>query len=189
MSAWYPMSAMSYFRALSATLLSAATTFSLVSASGCGTSAVGVGECRDIEQARCRAGKSCGLIDDVEACERYYRDHCLHGLAVKPPGGGSVSECVRVIEAAGQCAAENREARLSSCETKVTNPRRDLVLACDVVAHPERATECAFLTNVPIGDDGAAGASAGGANSSGASDSDAGQPGAPGTTMGGAAAQ
>jgi hypothetical protein len=152
---------MSYFRSLSATLLSAASTFCLVTASGCGTTAVGVDDCRDIEMARCRAGKSCGMVEDVTACERYYRDHCLHGLAGKPPGATAVAACVQVIEAAGRCAEGDPEARLADCDPEVTAARGGLGGACDVVAHPERASECAFLADLPD-DDGSGGATGSG---------------------------
>ena len=159
---------MSYFRSLSATLLAAAATFSLVTSSGCGTSAVGVDECRDIEQARCRSSASCldtrgnPLIDDVPACERYYRDHCLHGLATKPPAGASVGACLDVIEAAGRCASSDPEAALDCTET-ASRPRANFTRACDLVAHPERAVECAFLLETPDEDpDGSAGQSSGG---------------------------
>ena len=185
--AWYPKCEMSYFRSLSATLLSAAATFSLVTASSCGTAAVGVDECRDIEQARCRASASCldkdgdPLIKDVDACERYYRDHCLHGLAVKPPAGASVSACLDVIETAGRCAKKDPEAALDCTETEST-PRGNFSRACDLVAHPERAVECAFLLEVPDEDpDGGAGQSAGGqagtssGGQSGSSSSESGQ--------------
>ena len=143
---------MSYFRSLSATVLSAAATFSLVTAS-CGTSAVGIDDCRNVEQARCRAGASCldsngaPLIDDVGACERYYRDHCLHGLGVKPPAGASVSACVNVIEAAGRCAKGDPTIALKDCPKTVTEAKPGLAHACDVVTHPELATECAFLSD------------------------------------------
>jgi hypothetical protein len=159
---------MSYFRSLSATLLSAAATFSLVTASSCGTSAVGVDECRDIEQARCRANAYCldargnPLIEDVPACERYYRDHCLHGLAAKPPAGASVAACLDVIEAAGRCAKSDPEAALDCTET-ASSPRGSFVRACDLVAHPERAVECAFLLETPDEEPaGGAGQSSGG---------------------------
>jgi hypothetical protein len=156
---------MSYLRPLSATLLATAASFSLVTASSCGTSAVGVDDCRDIEQARCRASAYCldadgaPLIDDVPACERFYRDHCLHGLAVKPPAGASVSACVQVIEAAGQCAKDDPNATLTDCP--FTDRRAGLTRACDVVTHPERATECSFLLDTDEMS-GAAGQSAGG---------------------------
>jgi hypothetical protein len=176
---------MSYLRALSATLLSAATSFSLVSASGCGTSAMGIDDCRDIQQARCRAGRACGIVDDVPACERYYRDHCLHGLAATPPAGASVAACVDVIEAAGRCASADPESRLVDCNEneQVTDPLPGLSRACDVVKHPELATECAFLTDVPA-DEGSAGQGAGGSSDSGSDATSGGEPAAGGAAAG-----
>jgi hypothetical protein len=179
---------MRFFRSLSATLLSAITTFSLVTASSCGTNAVGVDDCRDIEQARCKAALPCGIVDDVDACDRYYRDHCLHGLATKPPAGASVSACVQVIQAAGRCAKGGADTALSDCSEDVPKPEPGLSKACDVVAHPERASECSFLLDEPPLT-GVAGESAGGQSgepSAGA----AGQSGAAGgeTAQGGAAA-
>jgi hypothetical protein len=145
---------MSYSRSLSATLLSALTTFGIVTASGCGTKAVGIDECRDIERARCRAGAYCGIVDDVPACERYYRDHCLHGLATKPPSGAVVAACVQNIEAAGRCASKGAETPLNACDEDVSPRRGNLRTACDVVAHPELTSECAFLTDTPPVDGG-----------------------------------
>jgi hypothetical protein len=179
---------MSYFRSLSATVLSAAAMFSLVTAS-CGTSALGVDDCRDIEQARCRAQASCvdsngtPLIEDVPACERYYRDHCLHGLAVKPPASASVAACVQVIEAAGQCAKGSPDIALKDCPKGGTDTQPGLTHACDVVAHPELATECEFLSATK-----STGGEPSTDTSSGAS---AGQPTATGgeTAQGGAAAE
>jgi hypothetical protein len=144
-----------------------------VTASGCGTSAVGVDDCRDIENARCEAGAPCGLLDDVEACKRYYRDHCLHGLATAPPAGASVASCVQVIEAAGACAKSDPEALLEDCEAGVPEARSGLSTACDVVLHPERAAECSFLTDVPPEDEGSAGQSSTG-GSGGSDDAEAG---------------
>jgi hypothetical protein len=183
---------MRYLRSFTATLLSAAIAFSLVTASGCGTNAVGVDDCRDIEQARCHAGGRCGIIEDVDACDRYYRDHCLHGLATKPPAGASVSACVQVIEAAGRCAQADPKATLSSCEETVTatEPTESLNTACDVVTHPELATECSFLLDAPPADSGSAGQSAGGQSGTDETPASAGQAGAAGaeTTQGGASA-
>jgi hypothetical protein len=168
--AWYPGDEMSYFRSLSATLLSAAATFSIVTAS-CGTNAVGVDDCRDIEQARCRASASCldadgvPLVQDIAACERYYRDHCLHGFAVKPPAGADVAGCIQLIERAGHCAHEDPESELGCTETASTR-RAGFTRACDVVTHPERASECAFLLDKPDESDGSAGEGSGGQTSS-----------------------
>lgn len=183
---------MSYFRTLSATLLSATATFSIVTASGCGTKAVGVEDCRDIEQARCQTGSSCPdangapLIEDVAACQRYYRDHCLHGLAVKPPGGATVSACVQIIEAAGRCAKDDPNSDLGCTET-TSQPRKGLSKACDVFTHPELTDECSFLLDTPP--EGSAGQSSGGSASSAPPTGDAGQSGAGAgeTAQGGAA--
>ncbi len=152
---------MSYLRSLSAALLSAFGSFSLVTASGCGTAAVGIDDCRDIEKARCRASKACGTVDDVPACERYVRDHCLHGLAGKPPGATAVAACTSVIEAAGRCAEDDPEIALADCEPGVTASGRGLRTACDVVARPERTRECAFLAELPDDDDDGSGGAGG----------------------------
>jgi|SRR5580704_3676561 hypothetical protein len=77
-------------------------------ASGCGTDAVDVDGCRQIEEARCRQLPACGIMPEtpwftsgttVDACVRYYDDACLHGLAVSDPGPAAVSACVAAIEA------------------------------------------------------------------------------------------
>lgn len=181
---------MSYLRSLSATLLSAVTTFSLVSASGCGTSAMGVDDCRDIQTARCRAGKSCGIIDDVPACERYYRDHCLHGLAATPPSGASVAACVNLIDLAGRCAAADPENTLADCDDAITDSLSTRTAVCELVKHPERAAECAFLTDVEQ-PDGTAGQGAGGASGEdeGSMTGEAGGTASAGQSSGGASAQ
>lgn len=159
---WYRIRPMSYSRALSATLLATVTSFSLVTASGCGTAAVGIDDCRDIEQARCHAAAACGFVSDVDACERYYRDHCLHGLPVKPPAGDSVPSCVEVIKAAGRCAEGDPSIELVDCDPAVAEPKSGFTLACDVVSHPERTPECAFLSELPDEEDPGGGGAGGG---------------------------
>ncbi len=119
---------------------------------GCGTAAVGIDVCRDIETARCEAAQYCGRIDDVEACQRYYRDACLHGLGegVEAPTRDVVDACVRTIEKAGQCAKGDRRALLEDCEQEVTADSRGAETACQIVLFPEWATECKFLG--PLGE-------------------------------------
>jgi hypothetical protein len=79
--------------------------------SACGTGAVGVGECRQIEAARCRQAVACGISieppyyssgTDVGACIRFYDTACLHGLTVADPGASAVNACVAAIES-GDC--------------------------------------------------------------------------------------
>jgi hypothetical protein len=135
------------------TLFSAVFAFTLVSSSGCGTNAVGVDQCRDIEEARCTGALSCGIITDVDTCKRFYRDQCLHGLAVASPGTAAVSACVATINAAGVCAMADAGTPLKECGT-VSASAPGAKTACDIISSPELAAECAFL--VPGADAGTA---------------------------------
>lgn len=129
-------------------LFSAACAFALVSSTGCGTDARGVDDCREIEQARCEAAKSCGIISNVASCQRFYRDQCLHGLSVASPGSAKVKACVATIRAAGLCAAQaaGSDPELSACDPAIEEAP-SLSTACDLVREPERAESCAFLAS------------------------------------------
>ena len=128
-------------------LLSAVCAFTLVSATGCETDAQGIDDCREIEQARCEAAAQCGLVSDVPACQRFYRDQCLHGLPVSSPGSVKVRECVTAIKAAGLCAEQAGDSNtlLRDCDPPVTEGARVLT-TCALVKEPEKASECSFLT-------------------------------------------
>jgi hypothetical protein len=83
--------------------------FAPLGAGGCGTDAIGVGDCKQIEEARCRAAAKCPAIplgnvyytsgNAVDACIRFYDVACLHGLEVNDPGAPAVAACVAAIEA------------------------------------------------------------------------------------------
>lgn len=135
---------MSAFRSLCAAVASAVTTFLVVHSSGCGTDAVGVDECRKIEEARCEAGVPCGVVDDADACKRFYRDQCLHGMQnAEKPGDPAVNKCIATIKAAGRCAAAEVE-NLADCPEPPT-AGTTLTKVCDVVLEPELVVECDFL--------------------------------------------
>lgn len=124
---------------------------------GCSTGAVGVDDCRAIEQVRCEEAVACGTIEDVEACRRYYRNHCLHGLAVESrPPTDERDECITAIRRAGVCAREQgADTPLDSCDEgppAEALPEETLQTTCDVVARPWDVTACAFLN--PVRDDG-----------------------------------
>jgi hypothetical protein len=142
-------------------LVSALTAFGLTGG-GCTTDAVGIDACRDIETARCEAAQYCGRIEDVEACQRFYRDHCLHGLAegVSEPAADAVADCVATIEKAGECAKGDRFARLEDCP-QVTREDDGATFACQIVLFPEWSAECSFLGKrgdlPPFGDGGTPG--------------------------------
>lgn len=107
-------------------------------AGGCGTDAYGVGECKQIEEARCRAAAKCPEIplgninhtsgSDVDACIRFYDIACMHGLEVPDPGATSVNKCVSAIQALDGGSA-----------------------SCTVVEQPWLAKDCAWLapSNIP----------------------------------------
>jgi hypothetical protein len=116
---------------------------------GCGTKAVGMTECRDIEFARCQAGVSCGLVRDVEACKQHYQDHCLHGLAVDDvPRQNKIKDCVDAITAAGTCAKRHgRKATPKQCGDDFSDS--DAKRICDIVDEPEQAAQCTFLIPDP----------------------------------------
>jgi hypothetical protein len=117
---------------------------------GCGTDAVGVEECREIEQARCEVALPCRTERefDVAGCKAFYRDHCLHGLRLEEaPGEQTVKRCVRAIRAAGACAAQQgAETAISACgEPELAAAADEELTTCSVLDAPERVAACAFL--------------------------------------------
>jgi len=156
--------------------------FGLLSPSaGCGTKAVGVDACRAVEQARCEAVASCPSpygVEDVEACQRFYRDHCLHGLDVDDePSDTAVKRCVAAVEAAGRCAAEDPEATPADCDDTALRLTPDAAAGasvCELLDRPELMADCAFLIESGDDDDGSAGAAG--------SDGESGEAGAGGET-------
>jgi hypothetical protein len=156
-------------RSVFATAAAALYAFVIVTASGCGPDAVGVDECRQIEQARCEAGADCGLVKDLDACKRFYRDHCLHGMTLEgAPRKTSVDRCVGAIRSVGTCGKTNTATADCSPISGVTT----LSAPCDAVDRPEDIPACSFLVEKeqPAADASGADA-AGGASNDGATDS------------------
>jgi hypothetical protein len=158
-------------------LAASAFGLSVALGAGCGPDAVGVDDCRKIENARCEAASHCGdrfTITDVDECQRFYRNQCLHGLATaKSPGTGQVAGCVRIIQTAGSCAAQNSpKTPLAACGDGALASETDpaLVDVCKVVESPELTAECSFLSGTAAtgGSGGSAGASEGGTSTGGA---------------------
>ncbi len=132
--------ARSWFWLLASSALPAA-----LGAWSCGTDAVGIEACREIEYARCEAAVHCGLIEDSAACKTYFHDHCLHGVRLEEsPSRGAVNRCVRVLEAAGRCADdEGQNATIDECDDELSDA--DASKACDIIDEPQLAPDCAFL--------------------------------------------
>lgn len=134
--------------ALAAT--SALGSFALVSSPGCGTDAKGIEDCRDIEQARCDALAACGTVSDVGECQRFYHDHCLHGLPLAPPQRAEVDQCVAAIQSLGACARLDRQVKVRDCLVDTTGAS----LVCEALQFPEKVNACAFLTGKPVSSSG-----------------------------------
>lgn len=149
----------------------------ILAPASCGTNAKGIEDCRSIELARCEASAPCGVITDVDACQRFYRDHCLHGLAVNPPGSDVINACVAAIRAAGACAASPDGV---DCPPPSTPDD-----ACYVVQHPEKLSACSFLRTTT--DEGEGGSSGADGSSTGGSNGEGGSPDASGGTAGSSA--
>jgi hypothetical protein len=125
---------------------------------GCGSGAIDVQACQEIETARCNQAPKCPAIDleppystsgtDVQACIRFYQVACLHGLTESPPTGQSVSECVD---------------RINSAEGDA---------ACSIIEEPWSVDACAWL-NPPALPEASTDASDAGDAASDASSSDA----------------
>ena len=117
---------------------------------GCTTTAKGVDDCREIERARCAAAGACDVgIDtkaDQEACERFARDNCLHGLAAPVPRRSELDSCLAAIAAAGDCSGKGVKTLAATCKIPTTDPQ---TTACQVVEDPELATACTFLLKEP----------------------------------------
>jgi hypothetical protein len=116
-------------------------------AGSCGTDAVGVSECREVEEARCDAAVSCGY-GDVQECRRFYRDHCLHGVALEQVDNVQVDQCVAQLQNAGQCAAEQPGVAPADCARPIET-QTSVATVCEVVLRTELATACAFLVPAP----------------------------------------
>lgn len=153
-----------------------ALAFVATTGAGCGVSAVGVDDCRQIEQTRCDYAPVCGISNDVDACKRFYRDQCLHGLSGGQPSRLELNTCLDTIRAAGACAKQGKDTPLDSSSC-VPDSQNGPMKACDVIASPELTVECAFLAEVPVqpyeGGDGNDAADTGSAGASGDAGSDA----------------
>jgi hypothetical protein len=136
-------------RCLAALVPWTAAVVAAVALEACNTSAVGIGECRDIESARCAAARGCadGIDSDKTQaeCERFARDNCLHGMPIaNAPAQSEVNACIAELQAAGACASAHGATTLAgACNLKGT--LKSGVTACAVVENPEYSSECAFL--------------------------------------------
>ncbi len=102
-----------------AALLGLVAIVALVPMAACSSSGVGIGVCRQVEEALCRQAGACNIPlttpnftsgSAVDACIEYYDDQCFHGLVVgNNPPAASVNACIAAIQ--------------KSCSFPVTSPQ------------------------------------------------------------------
>ena len=130
----------------------------------CGTDAAGISACRQIEQHRCNIVAGCPGVNfedtaDITACELFYRDQCLHGVADgAAPGDDQVAACITALDQARSC--QDASTTVAEC-TSPPETAADVSpqsTGCDLLFHPEGLLACDFL--LPTSEnDGAGGAS------------------------------
>ncbi|WP_437321335.1 hypothetical protein [Sorangium sp. So ce385] len=147
----------------------------------CGTAAVGIDACRQIETARCEAAAACpawvGSADadeKVDACVEFVWDQCLHGIEnagtednpAPEPTASQIQACVDAIGATRKCAADN-VASMAECSAAPPADGADGALSpCEVITERAHALKaCAFVVRPP---DAGGGAGDGGGGSAGA---------------------
>jgi hypothetical protein len=119
----------------------------------CSSGAVDVSACQSIETARCQVAPACPanftlttspLPDGnaVDACIRFYKDQCLHGLVTTVvPSSVAVGNCVSAILSAGPAA------------TRARAEGDDAAVPCGFIAEPQNYPVCTFLNGVDAGED------------------------------------
>jgi hypothetical protein len=122
----------------------------------CGTDAVGVDACREIETARCNAAAACGYTEaEITTCTEFYRDQCLHGLQnpAGDPSSSDVEACIAAIKAVQQCAAAGA-ATMADCPEAPLVPGADPATApCTIITDKVHLlADCKFV--VPDADGG-----------------------------------
>lgn len=151
-------------------------------APGCGTDAVGIEACRQVEAARCEVAPVCvGFADapaieteqQVQNCREFYRDHCLLGLEniEADAGQGEIDSCVKAIRATADCQ-DPKKSTMALCGVPLRDGLDPEVAPCEVLQKPHWLQSCRWLDpNRKISS--AAGGDGGGGGAGGAGGADA----------------
>jgi hypothetical protein len=143
------------------------TCFGAALVSSCGSDAVGVDACRQIEAARCEAAQVCPMntINLIE-CKNFYHDQCLHGIEnsdVSDGGDGTddpaidqVTACVGAIQMLQGCIKAGEKTMAACNKALVLNTAYDPTIAaktpCDVLeGEPEALEACSFVIPTDAG--------------------------------------
>jgi hypothetical protein len=124
----------------------------------CGTDAVAVDACRQIETARCNAAPACSPGFDVTGCTRFYRDECLVGLANADAGDVTalIQPCIAALQACTPDAAAEAGCPGQALHAGATCANTDGGViaeptACDILMHcPDILEACHFVAALPV---------------------------------------
>jgi hypothetical protein len=156
---------------------------------GCGTDAVGIEACRQVETARCDIAPACAGFDgsanlkteeQVKNCREFYRDHCLLGLenTKADPGQGDIDACVKAIKTTAKCA-DPKKSEAGACGVALREGVDPTVQPCEVLQNPHWLQACKWLDKnkqIKVGDgsgEGGGGGAGGGTPSLSGADSSA----------------
>ncbi|WP_437948161.1 hypothetical protein WME98_47035 [Sorangium sp. So ce296] len=144
----------------------------------CGTAAVGIGACRQIETARCEAAAACpawvGSADadeKVDACVEFVWDQCLHGIEnagtednpAPEPTESQIQACVDAVGATRKCAADNVASMAECSAAQLADGADGAISPCEVITKRAHALKaCAFVVKPPTGAGGGSGDGGGG---------------------------
>ncbi|MFO0757666.1 MAG: hypothetical protein U0359_14310 [Byssovorax sp.] len=129
----------------------------LTASSGCGSDAVGVEACRQIEKARCGALQAC-VSDpntgakygqaDTDQCSAFYQDQCLVGIqndVSAAPTDAQAKACVDAINAVRDCANAGK-ATVGDCGVGLASGADPGLSPCAVITGAaEQLGACAFV--------------------------------------------
>jgi hypothetical protein len=127
----------------------------LAAAKGCDNGATGVDACRRIEDKRCQLVLGCPGVpvtdeDEVLACQNFYRDQCLFGVADGiSPDNPQVEACLDALDRARRC--QDAGTPIGSCADApaLAETLDPATTGCSLVLLPEKLAGCGFLRPAP----------------------------------------
>ncbi len=134
-------------------------------APGCGTDAVGIEACRQVESTRCNLAPTCAGFDgspnlvsedEVKNCREFYRDHCLLGLenTKAEVGQADIDACVKALNQTAECDAP-KKSETGACDVTLRDGVDPTVRPCEVLQNPHWLQACKWLDKnkkIKVGD-------------------------------------
>lgn len=142
---------------------------------GCGTDAVGVEACRQVEMARCDLAPLCAGFDgspniktaeQTQNCRQLYSDHCLLGLenTKSEVGQADIDACVKALKKTADCP-DPQSSTAGACGVNLRDGVDQTLQPCRILQQPHWLEACKWLDKnkkIKVGDDEGAGGGGGG---------------------------